>query len=437
MSNAIEVQNISKVYKLYETASERFKESVLPFGKRRHQLYYALDNVSFSVKKGEPISIIGRNGSGKSTLLKIISGVLTPSSGRVTVRGKVAALLELGAGFNPELTGLENIYVNGMIMGLSRQQIEQKLDAIVSFADIGEYIHQPVKIYSSGMFARLAFAVGTNVDPDVFIVDEALSVGDIFFQAKSMRKIKELVERGTTLLFVSHDLYAVRSLCKSALWLQAGRVLNFGDASTLTAEYAKTLIEDINGLAVSKPADTDVGANARFRREVWASEGDDFGDDPKHYRVGTGEARIRRVEVLDAVGRPLNHTAEFNEEITLKCYVEVMADCRSLSVDFHIRNKQGQEITGNDTYLAGTDLSTKSWREGERFVVTFRTRLPIMQGVYSINVLIANCPEPPIITDVTFLDWIENAYIFEMQARRPVSIFDFVYLGGEAGYQAL
>lgn len=435
MSYAIEVQNVSKVYKLYESASQRFKESILPFGKCRHQLYYALDNVSFSVKKGEAISIIGRNGSGKSTLLKVIAKVLTPTSGRVSVQGKVAALLELGAGFNPELTGVENIFMNGMIMGFSRQQMEQKLDAIVSFADIGDYIHQPLKSYSSGMFARLAFAVGTNVDPDVFIVDEALSVGDIFFQAKSMRKIKELVDKGTTLLFVSHDLYAVRSLCKSVLWLHEGRVLRFGDAPSLTAEYAKTLIEDINGLSISE-RNEEGNPLAGYREETWCGE-DEFGYDPKYYRTGTGEARIRRIEVLDAEGRALSHVADFNEEIILKCYIEVLQNCSNLSVDYHIRNKQGQEIIGNDTYLAGSDLSRRQWRKGERFVVTFRTRLPIMQGTYSINVLIASCPDPGSLFRVTFLDWVENAYIFEMQARKPVSIFDFVYLEGQVSYQAL
>ncbi|MDR3562965.1 MAG: ABC transporter ATP-binding protein [Negativicutes bacterium] len=432
----ITIQNVSKIYKLYDSPVQRLKESIMPFAGKRHQDFYALDDVSFIVNKGETVSIVGKNGSGKSTLLKIITGVLTPSVGLVEVRGKIAALLELGAGFNPELTGIENIYLSGMIMGYNRDQMDAKLDTIVAFTDIGEYIRQPVKTYSSGMFARLAFAVNTNVDPDIFIVDEALSVGDIFFQAKSMRQIKKMVDNGTTLLFVSHDLNAVRSLCQSALWLKEGRVYFFGDAPTVTAEYGKALVEDINSYHI---ADSSCDCPTQFtnsdRSESWTVVEDEFGDDPKYFRTGTGAARFRKVEILDAIGKPMKHSVEFNQEITIKCFIEIMQECKNLSVDYHIRNKHGQEVLGNDTHTAGTNLHARSWKKGECLIATFKARLPIIHGIYSVSVLISSFPEPVSLAEVIFCDWIENAFIFEMRTRKPSQIFDFVYLPGEVNYQ--
>lgn len=224
MSNdiAISVQNLTKIYKLYDTPLDRLKESVNPFGKKYHKDFYALNDVSFEIKKGETVGIIGKNGSGKSTLLKIITGVLTPSSGNVTVNGKISALLELGAGFNPELTGIENVFFNGMLMGYSREEMNEKLDAILSFADIGEFVYQPVKTYSSGMFIRLAFAVAVNVEPEILIVDEALSVGDVFFQQKCFAKIRKILESQITFLFVSHDMSALQNLCDRGILLKQG-----------------------------------------------------------------------------------------------------------------------------------------------------------------------------------------------------------------------
>ena len=244
---AIKVENLSKIYKLYDNPVDRMKEALHWRGKKYHKDFYALNDVSFEIKKGETVGIIGKNGSGKSTLLKIITGVLTPTSGKVTVNGKISALLELGAGFNPEYTGIENIYFQGNLMGYTREQMDTKVDDILAFADIGDFVYQPVKMYSSGMFARLAFAVAINVEPDILIVDEALSVGDMFFQEKCLNIINDMVLRGTmAVLFVSHSLDAVRNFCDRALWISAGNLYKEGSAKLLTREYSECSGESRN-----------------------------------------------------------------------------------------------------------------------------------------------------------------------------------------------
>jgi ABC-type polysaccharide/polyol phosphate transport system ATPase subunit len=234
---AIKVENLTKVYKLYNAPIDRMKEALHPRKKSYHKEFYALNDVSFEIKKGETVGIIGKNGSGKSTLLKIITGVLTPTSGSVTVNGRVSALLELGAGFNPEYTGMENIYFQGNIMGFSREEMDTKIQDIVEFADIGDFIYQPVKNYSSGMFARLAFAVAINVEPDILIVDEALSVGDAKFQNKCMSKIKNMKDCGLTILFVSHATTQITAICSSAIWLNHGILKAIGLAQDVTSLY--------------------------------------------------------------------------------------------------------------------------------------------------------------------------------------------------------
>jgi lipopolysaccharide transport system ATP-binding protein len=243
-TTAIKVQNLTKTYKLYAQPIDRLKESLHPFKKQYHRKFNALDNVSFEIKKGETVGIIGRNGSGKSTLLKIITGVLTPSSGHVRINGNVAAILELGAGFNPEMTGMENIYLNSTINGLSRSQIDARVQEIMDFAELGEFIHQPVKTYSSGMRARLAFGVAIHVDPDVFIVDEALSVGDAAFQRKCFAKMEEIRQNGATILFVSHSEGSIVSLCSRAIWLSNGQQIIDGTPKLVTGLYMKNINEN-------------------------------------------------------------------------------------------------------------------------------------------------------------------------------------------------
>jgi len=234
---AIKVENLSKVYKLYDKPIDRMKESLSLTKKKYSREHYALNNISFEIKKGETIGIIGTNGSGKSTLLKMITGVLTQSSGNIEVNGKISALLELGAGFNPEYTGIENIYLNGTMMGYTREEMQKRVKPIMDFANIGEFMNQPVKTYSSGMFARLAFAVAINVEPEILIVDEVLSVGDVRFQIKCMDKMKQMMAGGTTVLFVSHETNAIRRFCMKSIWINNGVMKEFGEVNKVADKY--------------------------------------------------------------------------------------------------------------------------------------------------------------------------------------------------------
>lgn len=237
MEYSIEVENLSKVYKLYDKPSDRLKEALSPVKKCYHKDFYALRDLNFKIKPGETVGFVGKNGSGKSTLLKLLTEVLTPTEGSLKINGKVSALLELGAGFNNEYTGMENIYLNGTIMGYSREEMDKRVDDIVKFADIGEYINQPVKTYSSGMFVRLAFAVAINVEPDILIVDEALAVGDVRFQLKCMDKFLEFKEKGITILYVSHDINSIKRFCTRAIWINEGHLEADGDVDMITDKY--------------------------------------------------------------------------------------------------------------------------------------------------------------------------------------------------------
>ncbi|MBN1039824.1 ABC transporter ATP-binding protein [Clostridium botulinum] len=240
---AIKIENLSKVYKLYDRPIDRMKESLSLSKKKYSREHYALKNISFEVKRGEAIGILGKNGSGKSTLLKILTGVLNETNGIKVVNGKISAILELGAGFNHEYTGIENIYLNGTMMGYTKEEMTRKVDRIISFADIGEFINQPVKTYSSGMFARLAFAVAINVEPDILIVDEALAVGDTRFQIKCIDKMKELKDSGTTILFVSHATEQIKRFCNRAVWIDKGRVVDIGESSKIVDKYDTYMLQ--------------------------------------------------------------------------------------------------------------------------------------------------------------------------------------------------
>lgn len=242
----IKIEGLTKIYKIFDCHIDRVKEALNPFHKRYSKDFYALKDVSIEIKKGETVGIIGKNGAGKSTLLKIITGVLTPTKGSIKVNGRIASLLELGAGFNPEMTGIENIYMNGSVMGYEKKDMDYKLGAIIDFADIGDFIYQPVKMYSSGMFARLAFAMNSTLEPDVLIVDEALAVGDMAFQNKCFRRMKKLQKSQTTLLFVSHDISSVRLLCKKCLWLDDGMVKAYGDVNEIAEAYSKEQLVAMN-----------------------------------------------------------------------------------------------------------------------------------------------------------------------------------------------
>lgn len=252
---AIRINNLTKIYHLYDKPQDRLKEALNPFKKSYHHDFYAMNDVSFEIKKGETVGIIGKNGAGKSTLLKMITGVLTPTSGSIEVNGKIASLLELGAGFNPEMTGIENIYLNGTLMGFTHEEMATKVDAILEFADIGEFIHQQTKTYSSGMFARLAFAVSINVEPDILIVDEALAVGDARFQGKCIRKMEDIARSGATILFVSHDIQSIKKFCHFVVWVDNGKVLQKGKPDKILEDYMSFMSYGLETKRIENSAD--------------------------------------------------------------------------------------------------------------------------------------------------------------------------------------
>ncbi len=247
LNDKIQVNHISKVFKMYDSPMDKMKEAFSISGKIRHIDFYAITDLSFHVKKGEILGIMGRNGSGKSTLLKMITGIYEPTSGSITISGKVSSLLELGTGFNMEYSGIENIFFYGTLMGFTRGQMEEKLQDIIDFAEIGDYVYQPVKTYSSGMFARLAFSCAINVEPDILIVDEILSVGDMRFQAKCFNKFKEFREKGVTILYVGHDVGMMRTFCDTAMWINKGKLVDIGDPTFISAKYTEFMyLDDIS-----------------------------------------------------------------------------------------------------------------------------------------------------------------------------------------------
>jgi lipopolysaccharide transport system ATP-binding protein len=417
---AIRVQNLSKVYKLYDSPRDRFKETFHPFRKKYHHDFYALRDINFDVRKGETVGIIGKNGSGKSTLLKILTGVLTPTSGIVEVSGKISALLELGAGFNPEFTGIQNVYLSGTIMGYTREDMDARLDDILSFADIGEFVHQPVKMYSSGMYVRLAFAVALTVNPEILIVDEALSVGDMNFQAKSMTAMHRKMTEGTTVVFVSHDVGSVKSLCSRGIYLEGGEIKQIGNAANVAELYIKDMREQMNEehrkfLRISdsfNPINDDVTNEKDSAVAIKPADAfkynPDFLPDGKVYRYGSGGTRITCVEMLDANGGIVLET-EFNQDVIINIYVECQKEM-AVTVNYHIVDDKKISIIGCNMFQAGRDLI--SVHPGDRYIVSYRVRLPLKDGVYSIMALITM----PIIKSQSaeFIDVINDAYVFRM-----------------------
>lgn len=404
---AIRVNGLSKCYHIYGKPQDRLKHLVMGrlnrfrsgVGKAYHREFWALKNISFEVKRGETVGIIGRNGSGKSTLLQIICGTLAPTSGSVETSGRVAALLELGAGFNPEFTGRENVYMYAAILGLSRQETEARFDDIVAFAEIGDFVEQPVKTYSSGMYVRLAFAVIAHVDADILIIDEALSVGDAFFVQKCMRFLREFMERGTV-FFVSHDTSAVLSLCKRAIWLSHGEIASIGAPKEVAARYLEAIYASRQGSvsAVSsaqsyvarEPSvpprdmrqDMVNGSTLRNDLEVFR-----FNPDAKGF--GAGGATIVAVRLEDQNAAPLLW-AVGGENVVLVVDCKANQDLFSPIVGFYVKDKRGQVLFGDNTYLTYLD-QPQSIRQGESVETRFEFRMPILPaGDYTVGVAIAD-----------------------------------------------
>lgn len=342
---AIKVQNLSKVYKLYDKPIDRLKESLNPFKKKYHKDFYALNDISFEIKKGETVGIIGKNGAGKSTLLKIITGVLTPTSGHVQVNGRISSLLELGAGFNPEYTGMENIYLQGTLMGHTKEDMDLKIDEILAFADIGEFINQPVKSYSSGMFARLAFAVAINVNPDILIVDEALSVGDFAFQAKCFNKFQSFQKAGKTILFVSHSTQQIIQYCSKTMLIYNGSLVKYSnDVKQTTYDYE---------CLIRKYDNNHVLENDKIKEEIREFELD-FDTTPNkdvnEHRFGTHEAIFRKVTLSHDI-KAIQTDSIFisGDKVYLRFYIIAKRYFSSIVIGASIKNRDGVMIWGDNT----------------------------------------------------------------------------------------
>jgi lipopolysaccharide transport system ATP-binding protein len=407
---AIKVEGLSKCYQIYDQPRDRLKQMILPrlqraVGMQPKQYYrefWALKDVSFEVKKGETVGIIGRNGSGKSTLLQIICGTLNLTSGSIQTNGRIAALLELGSGFNPEFTGRENVYLNAAVLGLSKEEIDSRFDEIVTFADIGDFIEQPVKTYSSGMMVRLAFAVIAHVDADILVVDEALAVGDAFFTQKCMRFIRHFQSDGGTLLFVSHDTGAVVNLCTKAILFKQGQLIEVGSPKEVSEHYLATLYESrqvVDGVSVNN-------ANALTSQEQSLSEYRDireilfntstlrndievFQFDYDQIGFGTGDAKIQAVRLLDQSGAPLSWVVG-GEDVILEVRCLAYKDIFRPIIGFLFKDRLGQTIFADNTYFI-YQHNPQPVSQGGELIAKFEFRLPILpSGDYSIAVAIAD-----------------------------------------------
>ena len=393
-TNAISVRDVTKIYRLYDKPIDRLKESLSVTHKNYHKDFYALQNLSFDVKKGETVGIIGTNGSGKSTILKIITGVLTPTSGEVKVEGKISALLELGAGFNQDYTGIENIYMNGTMMGFSRKEMDEKLKDILDFADIGDFVYQPVKTYSSGMFVRLAFALSINVEPEILIVDEALSVGDVFFQAKCYRRMDELRKGGTTIVMVTHDMGSVIKYCDKVVVLNRGEFVAEGPAGRMVDLYKKILAGQLDSLNKELAEMNDFsGDGAEVRERDKAEEDapnssdatlmkDQISINANRTEYGDGRAEIIDLGLFDERGNLTNLLLK-GEMFTIKEKIRFNTEIQAPIFTYTIKDKKGTDLTGTNTMFEGTDI--KPVKKGDIYEVSFQQKMTLQGGEYLLS----------------------------------------------------
>ena len=394
-NNVIEVKHVDKVYKLFDSNKARVADTLGLTRKKNYKEHYALKDMNFEVKKGECVGLIGTNGSGKSTILKIITGVLSPTKGEVNVDGRISALLELGAGFNQEYTGIENIYLNGTMLGYSKEEIDEKLDDILSFADIGEFVFQPVKTYSSGMFVRLAFAVAINIDPEILIVDEALSVGDVFFQAKCYKKFEEFKEAGKTILFVSHDLGAISKYCDRAILINKGDKVAEGTPKDMIDIYKKILVgqepvlrskvEDAEAAvaeveASSKASESSKSVDSEDTDTNWKSN---YQLNPNVNEYGDGRAKIVDFAVIDENGTYTNAIMK-GSTFTVKSKVHFNTDIENPIFTLTFKTIKGIDVTGTNTMYEKCDVGL--CKEGSEYVATFTQRMDMQGGEYLMSI---------------------------------------------------
>jgi len=398
---AIKVTNLTKLYHLYEKPQDRLKEALHPLKKSYHHDFYAMNDVSFEIKKGETVGIIGKNGAGKSTLLKMITGVLTPTSGTVESYGKISSLLELGAGFNPEMSGFDNIYLNGSLMGFTKEQMDTRIDDIIEFADIGEFIHQPVKMYSSGMFARLAFSVSINVDPDILIVDEALSVGDMAFQMKCFKKFQDFQEAGRTILFVTHALDTVIRYCSRGIVIDEGQKVYEGTSKEAVDAFKKILSGDFYEKdREEKKKKSQAIQTKTFLKDMF-----------KRYKecdiYGNNKAEIIDYGTLDEEENPsdiLNYNTPFSIVMKVKFNEEIVDPIFA----FTLKDVRGLEITGTNTHMK--HIVTGKFKADDIITITFKQKANLQLGKYALSLGCVNLNEK----GVEVYNRIYDAMLFEI-----------------------
>ena len=397
---AISLKNISKCYKRYNRPIDRLKEILLP-RKSHAQKFWALQDINLEVAQGETLGIIGQNGSGKSTLLQIIAGTVAPTTGEVWVKGRVSALLELGSGFNPEFTGRQNVFFNGQILGLSREEIKTKFDRIAAFADIGDFIDQPVKTYSSGMVVRLAFAVVANTEPQILIVDEALAVGDAKFQARCMKRIRQLKEQGVTILFVSHDSSSVKILCQRVALMSHGRMLETGNPKDVVNHYIALLTSEPNQI--------------EFESQNLLNENNTFSEDgslrnQKIHRHGNNLAIINYVRLTSPDHKPIQSKIESGSIFNIVIGLEAKAELFDLVIGLSIRNLMGLVVYGTNTCLM--NIKMPRLLKNQRLAATFQIPCYLNKGIYTVTVGIHS-------EEGLSYDWMDEVIVFEVANSNP------------------
>jgi lipopolysaccharide transport system ATP-binding protein len=400
--NVIDFQGVSKSYPIYESPGQRLKELATFNRVSFHKDFWALREVSFTVRRGETFCIIGENGSGKSTLLQIVAGILQPSSGKASINGRVSALLELGSGFNPEFSGKENVYLNAAILGLSTAQIDERYQAIEAFAEIGDFINQPVKTYSSGMAVRLAFSVAIHVDPDILLVDEALAVGDIYFRQRCMRKVHELRAKGVTILFVSHAIGDVKAIGDRTMWLDNGVIRAIGETEHVVSQYLAFMVEKD-----SKFLELGVRTGAQPSAAAVAPEIEESIPNVDH-RYGDGRAEIIGIAVLDEEGRKL-HLIEPKRRVVVRISARASQAVMNPNVGFMMRNHLGVDFAGTNTLREGHQLA-ELW-PGDTVTVDFHVEMPeLYPASFSFSPAIADGN----LSEYKMCDWIDNALTLQM-----------------------
>lgn len=421
----IQVDHISKVFKMYNTPMDKMREALSVSGKVLHTDFYAITDLSFSVGKGEILGIMGRNGSGKSTLLKMITGIYEPTEGTIQISGKISSLLELGTGFNMEYTGIENIFFYGTLMGFTRKQMEEKLQSITNFAEIGDYVYQPVKTYSSGMFARLAFSCAINVEPDILIVDEILSVGDMRFQAKCFNKFKEFKDRGVTILYVGHDVGMMRTFCDRAMWINKGRLVDIGDPTFISAKYTEFMyLDDIteftdykllgSGTKTDESGSEAVEKNVKDVHEPQKQEikisNSLFPESIAHWGTRTGLVKYARICDINGEEKNFFSTKE-SMKIVIGFDVDEDINSEDFSVAFSIKNTEGTDLIVKTTYDEGIEISNGS---GQEIIFEFKPRLA--NDDYYLVIALENRENAAI----SYFEYIEGVSYFKMYTEKKI-----------------